>query len=136
MKYIISATLVISGVIHLLPLAGIVGASQLNALYGVAIEDQNLELLMRHRAVLFGILGGFLVYSAFKVTYQTIAIIACFISTLAFLALAWMTPEYNPDIGKIVVADEIVIFCLIAATVARGILHKRSVSSFEAREEG
>lgn len=136
MKYIISAALLISGVIHLLPLAGIVGSSQLNALYGVTIADQNLELLMRHRAVLFGLLGCFLVYSTFKAAYQTLAILACFISTLAFLVLAWITPDYNADIGKIVVADEIVIFCLIAATVAKGIVHKRSVSAAEAREEG
>ncbi len=36
------------------------GRRRLEALYGVDIEDPNLLLAMRHRAVLFGLLGGLL----------------------------------------------------------------------------
>ena len=58
--------LIVVGVIHLLPLSGVLGGAQLFSLYGVPVDDPNLEILMRHRAVLFGLLGVFLVYAAFK----------------------------------------------------------------------
>ena len=52
------------GVFALLPLAGVLGAGRLSALYGIAFEEPNLVLLMRHRAVLFGLLGVFLAIAA------------------------------------------------------------------------
>lgn len=71
MRHLVSAMLVIVGVIHLLPLSGVLGVGRLAALYGVSISDPNLSVLMRHRAVLFGLLGAFLVFAAFKPTFQT-----------------------------------------------------------------
>jgi len=59
MRLLISAMLIVVGVIHLLPLSGVLGSARLGALYGVPIDDPNLEILMRHRAVLFGLLGGY-----------------------------------------------------------------------------
>ena len=51
------------GLVNLLPVSGVLSANRLQALYGVAIEDVNFLVLMRHRAVLFGIVGGLLVAS-------------------------------------------------------------------------
>jgi hypothetical protein len=51
--------LTVVGIIHQLPLTGVLSVSRLQVLYGVTITDPNLEILMRHRAVLFGILGAF-----------------------------------------------------------------------------
>jgi len=51
------------GLINFLPLLGILGVKQLKKLYGIDLEDENIVLLMRHRAVLFGIIGGFIVCS-------------------------------------------------------------------------
>jgi hypothetical protein len=58
MGRVLSVCLFVVGVIHLLPLAGVLGASRLSALYGIAVAEPNLERLLRHRAVLFGVLGG------------------------------------------------------------------------------
>lgn len=44
--------LVLVGIIHVLPFAGVMGG------------DPNLEILLRHRAALFFILGVFLIYVA------------------------------------------------------------------------
>ena len=76
MKYFVSALLIIVGIIHLLPLSGVLGADRLGRLYGMPFADANLLILMRHRAVLFGLLGLFLVLAAFRPTMQPAALTA------------------------------------------------------------
>ena len=48
----ISGMLIVAAVIHLLPLAGMVSADRLTALYGLPFQEPNLLIMMRHRAVL------------------------------------------------------------------------------------
>ena len=43
----------------LVPITGFFGARQLSALYGIEVDSPDPEILMRHRAVRFGILGVF-----------------------------------------------------------------------------
>ena len=66
MSKLIAVLLLVAGVIHLLPLVGVLGGERLNALYGIALDEPNLQILMRHRAVLFGLLGALLVAAAFN----------------------------------------------------------------------
>ncbi len=47
-------------VINFLPTIGVLGSHELQSLYGVSITDPNEVLMMRHRAVLFGVVGGML----------------------------------------------------------------------------
>jgi len=118
MRYLISVTLIIAGIIHLLPLSGVLGADRLSALYGTTLSDPNLVILMRHRAVLFGILGLFFVFAAFRPTFQPLAFLAGFISVISFLWLAWSTGNYNMQINRIVVADLVALGSLIVGSVA------------------
>ena len=89
MKHLVTASFLVVAVIHLLPLSGVLGARRLEALYGVAIADRSLEVLMRHRAVLFGLLGTFFVVAAFVVELQLVAFVFGFVSVVSFLWLAW-----------------------------------------------
>jgi hypothetical protein len=73
MRFILPAMLLIVGIIHLLPLSGVLSAHRLQTLYGIAVEDPNLEMLMRHRAVLLGLLGAFLIAAAFIPSLQLVA---------------------------------------------------------------
>ena len=57
MHYITMIMLPVIAAIHLLPLVGACGKKNLFGLYGVSIVDPNLLILLRHRAVLFGLLG-------------------------------------------------------------------------------
>ena len=74
MRLLSTIMLALVAVIHLLPVAGVLGVDRLESLYGVALGDPNLQVLMRHRAVLFGLLGGFLLLAAFRQTLQPLPV--------------------------------------------------------------
>lgn len=113
----LSACLLVAGVIHVLPVSGLFGAARLEALYGLAIEDPNLLILMRHRAVLFCLLGLFIIAAIFIPTIQLAAIIAGLVSAVLFIVLAKSVGDYNAAIAKVVIADWVAIACLIIALV-------------------
>ena len=122
MSKLIAFLLLVAGTIHLLPVVGVLGGERLNALYGLALDEPNLQILMRHRAVLFGLLGALLVAAAFVPTLRSAAMLAGLVSVLAFLLLAWSAPLYNEALRRVVVADWIALACLIPASL----LHLRN----------
>jgi len=119
MQYLVSASLILAGIIHLLPLPGLLGAEKLTALYGLDLSEPNLSILMRHRAVLFGLLGSFLVYAAFKPSLQPLAFVAAFVSVVSFLLLAWSSGGYNTQVGRVVTADLVALAVLVIGAAVR-----------------
>ncbi len=115
MRHLLSVMLLIVGIIHLLPLSGVAGDEQLRKLYGLSFAEPNLAILMRHRAMLFGLLGAFLVYAAFQPAMQPVALIAGFASVVSFLWLAWSTGGYNAQIARVFVVDLVALVCLLVA---------------------
>jgi hypothetical protein len=113
MRYLASATLVVVAVIHLLPVSGVLGSERLAALYGLSIDEPNIAILMRHRAVLFGLLGLFLLFAAFRPPLQTAAFIAGFVSVVSFLWLAWSVGGYNAQVARVFIADVVALACLV-----------------------
>jgi hypothetical protein len=118
MQKLVAAMLIIVGIIHLLPLSGVLGTERLAGLYGLSFEDTNLAILMRHRAVLFGLLGLFLIYAAFRPSVQPLAFIAGFASVISFLALAHSVGGYNAGIARVVAADWVALACLVVGAGA------------------
>lgn len=114
---LIAFLMVVVAVIHLLPLMGILGVDKLNNLYGITIADNNLEILMRHRAMLFGLLGLFFVVAAFKRIHQPMAFLLAFISLISFLYLSWSIGGYNEAIARVVTVDLIALGALLVAVV-------------------
>jgi hypothetical protein len=119
MNKLIAILLGVAGVIHLLPLSGVLGAERLVSLYGMPFDDPNLQIMMRHRAVLFGLLGAFMLLAAFRTEYRMLAIGAGLASAASFLWLAWTTGGYNAAIGRVVAADVLAVACLAVALVLR-----------------
>jgi hypothetical protein len=117
MRFLVSAMLLVVAGIHLLPLSGVLGGARLTALYGIPIDEPSLAILMRHRAVLFGMLGSFLVYAAFAPRLQIAAVGAGFVSVASFLWLAWSAGGYNAQLSRVVVADVVALVCLLVAAV-------------------
>jgi hypothetical protein len=118
MRHLVSAMLVVVAIIHLVPLSGLLGTERLAVLYGIQIEEPNLAILMRHRAVLFGLLGVFLLYAAFRPTFQPAAFVAGFVSVLSFLYLAWSVGGYNAQIGRVFTTDIVALVCLVVGAAA------------------
>ena len=118
MRFILPIMLLVVGIIHILPLSGVLSAARLFELYGMTFDDPNLEILMRHRAVLFGLLGIFLICSAFMPSLQLPALIAGFLSVVSFLYLSYSVGGYNEQVNRIVIADEVALVCLVVALVS------------------
>ena len=120
---VITGLMLVVAVIHLLPISGFFGVEQLASLYQVKIDDNNLEILMRHRAILFGILGGFIAYAAFTPAIQPIAFLFAFISVASFFFLSYSVGDFNDAIRKVVIADivaSVSLFGAIVLYVAKG----------------
>lgn len=110
--------LLIVAVIHLMPVIGVLGSAKLVALYGIQFDDPNLVILMRHRAVLFGLLGAFLLVAAFRPELQLLALIAGFASVASFLLIAWSVGGYNAQTARVVLIDVIALVCLAVGAAA------------------
>lgn len=118
MQLLVTISLIIAAIIHLLPLTGVGSSTALTTLYGLSFEENNLQILMRHRAVLFGILGGLLLYAAFSPRVQSLAILAGLVSAGSFLWIAFAVGGYNAMLNRVVHADIVaIIFLLVAAGV-------------------
>lgn len=107
--------LFVAGIIHLLPLSGLFGAHHLARLYGIALEDPNLIILMRHRALSIALLGVLLLGASREPRLRVVACCAGLASTASFIALCWGAPGVNPNLDRIVAVDAIVAACLLVA---------------------
>lgn len=126
MQKVITGLLILVGIIHLLPVSGVLGPERLSSLYGLSFQESNISILMRHRAILFGLFGIFFIYSAFNPAYQPLAFIAGFVSVVSFVGLSWSTGGYNEAIRKVVIADLVAFVSLLLAVVLYVIYSRQS----------
>lgn len=115
--------LVLVGLGNVLPLVGVLSAARLQALYGVAIEDPVLLLLMRHRALLFGLLGGFVLASIAWPSWRVPALWLALLSMLGFVLLAGWDGQGSLAIRKVFWVD---LFLILVAAGALALLQGRS----------
>ena len=108
--------LCIAGLIHLLPLSGVMGRAALARLYGVEIGDPDLLILMQHRAVLFALLGGLMIHAAFAPSLRGLAVTMGLVSTVSFIAIALASREGTGEsLRTVVYADIVAIVALTGA---------------------
>ena len=119
MKRIIQVALIVAGLIHFLPVTGVIGAGRLTEMYGIPFSDPNLLILMRHRAVMLGLLGGLVLYGTFRPAAQGIAILAGTVSLASIVGLAWSIGGYNQALSRVVVADSVAVLCFVVAAALR-----------------
>lgn len=118
MRFVVPTVLLLVALIHALPLVGVAGAAKISSLYGIAVQDPNLEILLRHRAVLFGLLAAFFTYAAFHRHLHALALVGGIASVVSFLLLAAASGGYNSALSTVVKADLLALGLLAGGVVA------------------
>jgi hypothetical protein len=113
-----SIGLAVAAVINLLPVSGVLGPSWLKSLYGLEIVSSDLEILLRHRALLFGIVGTLLLLSVFRPALRATALGVGATSMVSFIVVALIVGGYSPAIGKIIMVDIIGLLALVPTALA------------------
>lgn len=113
-----AAALVLVALIHLLPVPGVLGAEMLYRLYGLPVDTPDMALLLRHRAVLFGLLGVAMVASVAWPAWRPAAYAAALVSVVSFLVLAALEQPVQPAIHRVVIADLVALVLLAVGVCA------------------
>lgn len=116
---LLTLSLLIVGIINFLPIVGILGIKSLESAYQVKITSSDLLILMQHRALLFGLLGGFIIFSCFNSQYQGAAMLMAAISMIAYAALVHITGTDNQAILNVLYIDYTGLFFLALAAISK-----------------
>jgi len=119
MKHLWTVLVLVAAAINFAPVLGVVSPERMGPLYGIDLDDPNLQILMRHRAILFGVVGGLLFVAAFHPPLRALGYVVGFSSMVSFLLIAWMVGGYNAEIQRVIVIDVVGI----AALAGAGLLH-------------
>lgn len=114
MELIFRISLFIAGIANLLPALFVFFPAKIANSYGIAIPDSNHELLLRHRAALFFIVGGLLVYSSITQKAYAISTVVGLISMLSFVLLYYLIGKnINAQLKKVMLIDVGAIIVLL-----------------------
>ncbi|MEM6707825.1 MAG: phosphopantetheine adenylyltransferase [Pseudomonadota bacterium] len=102
---LLQLSLVIVGVVHLLPGLGALGADRLEQLYGVGVSDPSLLLLLQHRAVLFAVIGSLCLTATIVVPLRLPALLMALISVLAYLLLSRSLGPVSTELARVATVD-------------------------------
>ena len=121
MKALSTVLFLVVALVNLTPGLGVLSAQRLEVLYGVALADPDLVILMRHRAVLLAIVGGLLAAAAFQPQLRTAAVVAGLVSMLSFVALAASAGGGSPPLRTVAIIDVVATLALVVAAVLDGV---------------
>lgn len=126
MELIYRITLLIAGIVNLLPSMLTFLPDKISKSYGIEIPNLNYELLLRHRAVLFGIIGGLMIFSAITKKYYEISTIAGLISMTSFVLLYFLIGKgINAELNKVMIIDIVAIAILLIGFILYTISSKK-----------
>ncbi|MGW6447507.1 hypothetical protein [Lentzea sp. NPDC055074] len=111
------ALLVVAGLVNVAPGAGALAPESMRQAYGVEITGADLEVVLRHRAILLALVGVLAVVSAFRPALRPAAVTGNTISMGAFLLLVLTTPEVNQQVVRVAQVDAVALLVLAAGTV-------------------
>jgi peptidoglycan/LPS O-acetylase OafA/YrhL len=120
MRVALPLLLCLVALIHALPLAGALG--------GLPVTDPNLEILLRHRAVLFGVVAGLLAAAAWRPELVGAALVAGLVSVGSFLVVVALVGQPNEALRTVARVDVVALMLLLVAAA----LHLRAPASINA----
>lgn len=115
--WIVSGLLLVVGLLNLTPAIVFFSPERVSSLYGIELSGTDLSVLMRHRAILLGLLGAALIYAAFRRDILVPVIVAAFVGKLAFLFLTYSSQGVNAEIGRVAVFDIVAVALLAVALI-------------------
>ena len=92
--------------------------SSLEARLGVQLLNRTTRRL-NLTDELFGIVGGFILYSVIAPQHQVVAMVMAAISMVGYLGLMWSVGGYNSSIFKVAIVDMVGIGFLVTAAVLK-----------------
>jgi hypothetical protein len=111
----LTVAFIIVGIIHAMPVIGMLGSERIKALYDLQVSDANLLLLLQHRAVLFGVVAFILFFAVFNPAYHSLAIGVGTFSMLTFIAFVYFGSGINASLIKVAWVDVFALVLLWAA---------------------
>ncbi len=117
MHRLVSLILIAVGLLHLYPAVGVFGPGRLHALYEIGSSDPDTLLLLRHRAVLFALLGASMIAGGVYAPWRWPALTAGLISTLSFVVLAFPLSDNSAAVTRVFWSDMAASAALIVAVV-------------------
>ncbi len=111
---LVSGLYLLVALVNALPVVGVISGDRLRAMYGVELSSPDLVLLMRHRAVLFGIVAALLAMASVQPELRVVAAGAGFVSMLSFVGLAGLSGPVGRPLRRVVIID-------VAASIVLGV---------------
>lgn len=112
MRMLVVVLFVLVGLINFGPIVGVLGAGPLAELYGITVSDPDLLLLLRHRAMLFGLIGTLLLVAAFRRGLRNLAATLGMVSMVSFCVLALPLDSLSPALQRVFWIDVVAIALL------------------------
>jgi len=114
MRYFIVFSYLLAAAINLAPAVGVLSNSWLVQLYGIEIHSPDVSLLLRHRALLFALVGGLLLAASMLDQLRTQAGIVGLISMLSYILLFVLTGPENESLFRVALIDGFVVLVFLA----------------------
>lgn len=114
----IRIALVGAALIHLLPLPGVLGGEWLVKLYGIAVPDAGSEFLLRHRAIVFGLMGLALLAALLVRPWRLPFVLFVLASDLAFLLIAAVDWPQSTALQRVIAFDGLSVALLMLVLVS------------------
>jgi heme A synthase len=124
MELIFRITLFVAGIINFIPTSLAFFPKKIKDSYGIDVTSTNLELSLRHRAILLGIVGGLMVFSALSKKYYGVSVIIGGISMLSFIILYFAIGGINNELKKVMIFDAVAMGILAIGSFCYYFLEK------------
>lgn len=107
--------LILTALTQLPPVIGVLGSDALTKLYGIDVADPGLMLLLRHRAVMFAIVGVPLLFAVVMPAWRIPALCAALLSVASFIALAPAATSLSLPLQRVLRVDWFALALLLPA---------------------
>lgn len=112
-RWVVPGLLIAVGLLNVAPAIVFFAPHRSSNLYGIELSDANLAVVMRHRAVMLGLLGAAMIYAAFRREVIVPVVVAALVGKASFLFLVYSTGTTGDELRSVGQFDIAAVACLI-----------------------